>query len=60
MSYDQDGCEWVSFFWYWLTRVVSDQMPLNSCVCVCLHFAVAELLVLTSDVLFVHNTECMF
>ena len=35
MSDDQDGCEWVSFFRYWPTRVVMDQRPLNSCVCVC-------------------------
>jgi len=27
--------EWVSFFWYRLTRVVPDQRPLNGCVCVC-------------------------
>ena len=25
------GC----FFWYWPTRVLPDQRPLNSCVCVC-------------------------
>jgi len=31
---DQDGCEWVSFFWYRPTRVVPDQRPLNGCVCV--------------------------
>jgi len=35
MSDDQDGCEWVSFFWYQPTRVVPDQRPLNGCVCVC-------------------------
>ena len=36
MSGDQDdGCEWVSFFWYRPTRVVPDQRPLNGCVCVC-------------------------
>ena len=23
------------FFWYWSTRVVPDQRPLNGCVCVC-------------------------
>jgi len=32
MSDDQDGCEWVSFFWP--TRVVPRQQPLNGCVCV--------------------------
>ena len=32
MSDDQDGCEWVSFFWYRPTRVVPDQQPLNGCV----------------------------
>ena len=35
MSDDQNGCEWVSFFWYRPTRVVPDQRPLNGCVCVC-------------------------
>jgi len=35
MSDDQDGCEWVSFFWYQPTRVVPDQLPLNGCVCAC-------------------------
>jgi len=36
MSDDQDGCEWVSFFWYRPTRVVPDIRPLlNGCVCVC-------------------------
>jgi len=35
MSDDQDGCEWVSFFWYRPTQVVLDQRPLNGCVCVC-------------------------
>ena len=35
MSNDQDGCEWVSFFWYRPTRVVPDQRPLNGCVYVC-------------------------
>ena len=25
------GC----FFWYWPTRVVLDQRPLNGCVCMC-------------------------
>jgi len=34
MSDDHDGCEWVSFFWYRPTRVVLDQRPSNSCVCV--------------------------
>ena len=24
------------FFWYWPTRVVPDQRPLNGCVCVCM------------------------
>ena len=37
MSDDQDGCEWVSFFWYWPTRVVPDQRP---CVCVCVRACV--------------------
>jgi len=23
------------FFWYWPTRLVPDQRPLNGCVCVC-------------------------
>jgi len=32
---DQDGCEWVNFFWYRPTRVVPDQRLLNGCVCVC-------------------------
>ena len=38
---DQDGCEWVCFFWYWLTRVVLDKISPKShkmvvvCVCVC-------------------------
>ena len=32
---DQDGCEWVSFFWYQFTWVVPDQRPLKVlCVCV--------------------------
>ena len=31
MSDDQDGCEWVSFFWYRPPQV--DQRPLNGCVC---------------------------
>jgi len=37
---DQDGCEWVSFFWYQFTWVVPDQRPLNGvvCVCVCLNY----------------------
>ena len=35
MSDDQDGCEWLSFFWYRPTWVVPDQRPLNGCVCVC-------------------------
>jgi len=35
MSDNQDGCEWVSFFWYRPTRVVPDQRPLNGCVRVC-------------------------
>ena len=35
MSGDQDGCEWVSFFWYRPTRVVRDQRPLNGCLSVC-------------------------
>jgi len=26
------------FFWYWRTRVVADQGPLNGCVCVCVRF----------------------
>ena len=30
---DQDGCEWVSFFWYRPTGVVLDQRPLNGCHC---------------------------
>ena len=34
MSDDHDGCEWMSFFWYRPTRVVLDQRPSNSCVCV--------------------------
>jgi len=31
------GWVWVGdcFFWYWPTRVVPDQRPLNGCVCVC-------------------------
>ena len=33
MSDDQDGCEWVRFFWYLPTRVVPDKRPLNGCVC---------------------------
>ena len=35
MSDDQDGCEWVSFFWYRPPQV--DQRPLNGCVCVSLY-----------------------
>jgi len=34
MSDDQDGCEWVCFFWYRPTRIVPEQRPLNGCVCV--------------------------
>ena len=35
MSDDQDGCERVSFFfWYRPTRVVPDERTLNGCVCV--------------------------
>jgi len=40
MSDDQDGCEWVSFFWYRPTWVVLDQWPLNGCVCVCVRVRV--------------------
>jgi len=31
------GCEWVNvFFWYQVTQVVLDKVPLNGlCVCVC-------------------------
>ena len=29
-------CEWVNgFFWYQLTQVVPDTVPLRGCVCVC-------------------------
>ena len=36
MSDDQDGCEWVTcFFWYRPTWVVPDQWPLNDYVCAC-------------------------
>jgi len=48
MSDDQDGCEWVSFFWYRPTRVVPDQRLLNGCVCVCT-FSMLTLLIHRQD-----------
>jgi len=36
MSGDQDGCEWVNF-WYRPTQVVSVKGPLNGCVYVCVY-----------------------
>jgi len=34
MSNNQDGCEWVSFFWYQPTRVMPDNRSLNGRVSV--------------------------
>jgi len=55
MSDDQDGCEWVSFFWYWPTRVVPYQRPLNGCVCVCVYVPVAH-----GDAAVAHIWACFY
>jgi len=35
LSDNQDGWVGECFFWYWPTRVVAEQRPLNGCCCCC-------------------------
>jgi len=45
-------------FWYWLTRVVPDKVPLNGCVCVCEYLV--SLFIVLEDLCFAAVTVPFF
>jgi len=45
------------FFWYWPTRVVLDQRPLNDCVCVCVYITM-DVMNIQHSIVNMHDICC--